>query len=257
MKQPICFAILILLFLSACSKDELTKPVEVNLQMLIEQEEVAAARVEKKKTLVVESGRYILSAVEFEGYRESGEDYFFQKEFENGLEADLNAGLPSTVLNFDMPQGVYQRISIALHIHKAAKEGEENEEDNDKRESDLELEEADLQEASLILKGFYINNKEEEIPFIFLYDFDDVFEYNLSMSGADEVVSISSEGGANAMIEFNPSYWLQQINARMLESAKLDEVEGVPTIIISESRNEHIFNLLSRRIEKASDLTFE
>ena len=243
MKLHFCFALISLLFFSACRKDELSRPVEVDLQMLIEEEEVTAARSSKKNTLSVEGGRYRLSAVEFEGYRESGEDYFFNKKFEGGLEAKLEAGVPSAVLSFDMPQGVYQRINIALHIIKA----EEEEEDDEKLFNE---------DASLVLNGYYTDNKDQKIPFIFVYNFDDVFEYDLSIDGA-EVVSVSSEKSADARIKFNPSYWLQQINSRMLQSAKLDNVEGIPTIVISEDRNEHIFNLLSRRIEKASDLTFE
>ncbi|WP_017731666.1 hypothetical protein [Nafulsella turpanensis] len=237
----------LLLLLTACSKDELTKPVEVNLQMLIEQEEVVTARISEKNTLNVEGGRYLLSGLEFEGYRESGEDYFFSKEFEDGLEADLQAGRPSAVFAFDMPQGVYQRISMALHIKKAEVD-DEKEEDDDKPFNE---------DASLILNGYYTNSREEQIPFIFVYNFDDTFEYSLPVTGAEEVVSISNGRNTSAKIRFNPSYWLQQVNGRMLQSANLIEVEGEPTILISENSNEHIFSLLSSRIEKASDLTFE
>ena len=171
MKRSILLGLMALLCWS-CSKDDFTKPAGINLQMEIENHEVEINKRVKVNSIKIESGRYLLSEVEFKGYRESGEDYFFEKEFEDGLEATMAAGSPSVALNFDMPQGLYKRISISFKVKKS-KEGEEDEEDEeDEKQFD--------ENASLILYGTYTDSKGQEIPLIFVYNYDDTFEFKAS-----------------------------------------------------------------------------
>ena len=229
----------------SCSKDDFTKPAGINLQMAIENHEVEINKRVKVNSIKIESGRYLLSEVEFKGYRESGEDYFFEKEFEDGLEATMTAESPAIALNFDMPQGLYKRISISFKVKKS-KEREEDEEDEKPFDEN----------ASLILQGTYTDSKEQEIPLVFVYNYDDTFEFKASSAKSKEVILIE-EGQGVAHLTFNPSYWLQLINSRMLESAQLTPVNGVPSIVLSEQQNEHIFELLASRIKSASDLSFE
>ncbi len=242
MKRKILIGLIALVCWS-CSKDEFTKPVAVDLQMEIENQEVSVNERLKLNTIHIERGRYLISEIEFKGYRESGEDYFFEKEYEEELEAGMTSGAAATALQFDMPQGLYERVSIALKVKKKAVEqdiaGKPFNED-----------------ASLILYGTYTNSKEEQIPLIFVYNYDDTFEFVAKAANAEEAIMVGNGQKVAARIKFDPTYWLQLINSRMLQSARLVEVEGVPTIILSEKQNSHIFDLLTARIKSASDLSF-
>lgn len=236
----------------SCSKDEYTKPVGINLQMEIENYEVGITERQEVNSIHIEEGRYLLSEVEFKGYRESGEDYFFEKEFEEGLEAPMAAGMPATAFHFDMPQGLYERISISLKVEESA-DDEDDSDDDREDEDDRPFDE----DASLILYGTYTNAREQQIPLIFVYNYDDTFDFTAKAANAEEVIMVGNGQQVSASLRFNPSYWLQLINSRMLESAELSSVNGVETIILSEEQNSQLFDLLASRIKSASALSFE
>lgn len=247
MKRSVLLSLAALLCWS-CSKDDYTKPVGINLQMEIENHEVGINERLEVNSIHIEEGRYLISEVEFKGYRESGEDYFFEKEFEEGLEAPMAAGKPATAFYFDMPQGLYERISISLKVEKSADDKDDNE-DEENRPFD--------ENASLILYGTYTNARAQQIPLIFVYNYDDTFEFTAKASNAEEVIMVGNGQQVSASLRFNPSYWLQLINSRMLESAELSSVNGVETIVLSEEHNSQIFDLLASRIKSASALSFE
>lgn len=257
MKRILLLACLAIMCWS-CAKDDFTKPVGVNLQMEIQNQEVGINQRTKLNSIHIERGRYLLSEVEFRGYRENGEDYFFEKEFEPGLEASMVTGSPATALNFDMPQGLYKRISISLKVVKNTDSGEddEQEEEDDAEGEDDRDDKAFDENASLILYGTYTNARDQQIPLIFVYNYDDSFEFTARADNAQEAIMVGNGEQANASLSFNPSYWLQLINSRMLESARLTSVDGVSTIILSDKQNEHIFDLLASRIKDASALSF-
>lgn len=234
---------LLAIFSWGCAKDELTKPVSVKLQMEIEGGEVAVNGRMVPNTIHIERGRYLLSEMEFKGYRESGEDYFFERAFDPTLEIGMESGRMATAISFDMPQGLYERIAISFKVERSKKE-EEGEEFYNK-------------EASLILYGSYTDVRKQQIPLIFVYNYDDTFEFRAKSDKGQQVIAVGSGKLPEARIRFKPSYWLQQINSRMLQAAKLTPVNGVPTIILSENQNEHIFEVLTSRVKEASDLSFE
>lgn len=228
--------------LGACAKDESTRPAPVSLQMELSSGNVdIGARTTAKNTIRVESAQYRISEMAFEGYRESGRDYFFTKDFGDGLSVEVKAGASANVFSFDMPQGVYERIGISLQLHRS----------NGKSDAM-----AYNEDAAIIMRGFYLNNKEEEIPLIFVYDFDETLSHTARHAAGSTDVAVRQDHGNVASIVVDLSYWLQLINGRMLQGARLTTIDGQPTIIISEDQNENIFNLLTTRIKDATKLTF-
>jgi hypothetical protein len=255
MKRSILVGFIALLCWS-CSKDEFTKPVAVNLEMEIENQEVGVNERVELNTIHIERGRYLISEVEFKAYRESGEDYFFEKEYEGGLEAFMAAGIPATAFQFDMPQGLYERISISLKVNKSS--GDDQDDDDDSDDGRKEADDRPFDEsASLILYGTYTSAQEKQIPLIFVYNYDDTFEFTAKATNAEEVIMVGDGQQVEARLKFKPAYWLQLINSRMLQSAQLTLVNGVETIILSEKQNNHIFDLLTSRIKGASDLSID
>lgn len=236
----------------SCTKDELTKPAPVNLQMEMGNN-AAELRLQEspEASITIEKAYYNLSGVEFEGYRQTGSDYFFFRGFENGLDVLIESSAPAKVMDFDMPQGIYDRIKISLLIRRS------NGKDSSSGGKRMAASSSFNQEAGLIMKGYYTNTKNEQVPLIFVYDFDETFEYTAQSSQGNTEISVDKSKSHLASIRFDASYWMQLINGRMLQSAKLTEVEGEPTIVLSEDQNEHIFNLLVSRIKNASELTFK
>lgn len=228
--------------LAGCAKDETTRPASVNLEMELSPDHVAVgARTNAKNTIWIERAQYRISEMAFEGYRESGRDYFFNKDFGDGLIVEVYAGLSSGIFSFDMPRGVYERIGITLQLNRS----------NGKSNTM-----AYNEQAAIIMRGYYLNNKEEEVPLIFVYDFDETLSQTAKSAGGSGNIAVGQGQNNVASISIDLSYWLQLINGRMLQGAKLTAVDGEPTIIISEDHNENIFNLLTTRIKNATQLTF-
>lgn len=227
----------------ACTKDELTKPAPVSLQMQMTDKDVNMRKQKQAGYVKIEKARYSLSELEFEGYRQNAQNYFFTKEFEEGMEIRLENGQPSAVFSFDMPQGSYERIKIIYRVKR------DQEASEDKKES-----EPYNSRAAIIMEGYYLNARKQQVPLLFVYNYDETFE-QIAVAGQQGLVM---EKGRNSLatIEFDAAYWMQLINGRMLQSADLTEVNGRQTIILSEDHNEHIFSLLTSRIKDASKLHF-
>lgn len=253
MKQTVICTLLIyagiLGLMSSCAKDETTLPAAVNLQLEHSSDHVdvgarknadGIARIGAKNTIRIESAQYRIAEMSFEGYRENGQDYFFNREFGDGLTVAVSAGRSAGILSFDMPQGVYERIGISLHLKRSNKGSAQ----------------PYNKEAAIIMEGYYLNNKEEEVPLIFVYDYDETLVQTARHAGGSKSIAVSQSQQNEASIAIDLTYWLQLINGRMLQGAKLTAVDGLPTIIISEDHNEHIFDLLSSRINNATHLTF-
>lgn len=243
----ICATILVLM--GSCTKDESTFPAAVNLQLELSSDHVDVgarnnadgnARSQAKNTIRIESAHYRIAEMAFEGYRESGRDYFFNREFDGGMAVEVKAGGSAGILSFDMPQGVYERIGISLHLSRSSKGGVQ----------------PYNKEAAIVMHGYYLNRKEEKIPLIFVYDYDETLVQTARQAGGSNSIAVSQGQLNEASLSIDLTYWLQLINGRMLQGAKLTAVDGLPTIIISEDHNEHIFNLLSTRIKNATHLTF-
>ena len=214
-------------------------------------DEEANMRTDGSKNLVrIEKARYRFSSMDFQGYRQTGGDYFFTQNFDGGLEVVVEEGKPTSLLNFDMPQGVYDRINILLKIRKTAV-------GKDADGKLLEKEPPYQENASIIMEGYYTSTQLGKIPLIFVYNYDEVLENPSSSSSNNGSVTISKSANNQATIQFNTAYWMQLVNSRMFQSAKLTLVNGIPTIILSEDSNENIFNLLTSRIKNATELKFQ
>lgn len=236
------FYLVVLLPLFSCKKDELTRPVAAELQLEI-------AGMEDGRTvepLLVQGGLLRTGSLNFEGYRESGEDYFFTRNYPDTLVVSFSKTTAGQIMSFEMPQGIYKRIHISLEVPALP----------DKNNSNATPDRTQLR-GGVEIWGNYINAHGEEIPFLFIYSAIDSFDFTASSASGNQEVAISNESRRLGRLRFDPLAWMQLINPRMLQSAKLSDVGGVPTIIISEVTNDHIYNLLANRIQTSTTLLFE
>lgn len=226
----------------SCTKDELTRPVQTELVL-----EMASAAGEEQEDglLEVTGGRFLITEVAFDGYRENGENYFFSRQFPDSLAVNFSKSGAERIIAFEMPQGVYSRIEISLAVPSVKEKNTPGEQvDRNSLKGGVEV------------WGTYVNTKKETVPFLFIYSALDSYQFTAKNGGKEEVV-VKEKGSYKARLQFNPLQWMELINPRMLQSAKTSLLEGVPTIIISKTQNDHIYNLLANRIEKSANLTIE
>jgi hypothetical protein len=239
-----CFAGLMLaLALFSCTKDELTRPVQTELVL-----EMTSPDNEEQEAglLKVTGGRFMITEVGFDGYRENGENYFFSRQFPDSLPVTFSKSGAERIITFEMPQGVYSRIEIKMDVPSG-------------KESNATGEAVDRSslKGGVEVWGTYSNARKETIPFLFVYSSMDSYKFTAKDSRGQEEVVVKDKAHYKARLQFNPLKWMELINPRMLQSAKTSLLDGVPTIIISRTQNDHIYNLLANRIEKSANLNIE
>ena len=223
---------MVILFLWAilhvsCSKEDFTKPAVVQFEFQLNMEE------NEGKFLKFEQGDFIFNTIEFEGERETGGDVFFVSPFDDPVVADLDQKTVNQSVDFDIPQGIYQRITITF----------------EKEET--------VDEPTVRYEGIYNSAKKVDIPVIVEINLNEAIEVKAeSVSGGNEIV-LKEETPSTAEITLDPVFMFQLVNSRTLESADITEVDGVSTIVINENSNEVIYDRLIDRLEKSTFAVFK
>ena len=223
----VCFV-----FLSSCEKDELTLPVEVSLDFAIKPYH-AETGLKASNGFDVNQGAVIIQSLEFDGRRDEGEDYFFTKQFDIPLQAQMHNGNVNQQVSFDIPQGVYKRIELNLS---------------------LGLEEG---EYAFQLKGTFQRGPLEEIPIVFEYSFNEEVRIRAKNKEGNEQIVLKKDNPSTATILVDVPFMFQLINPGMIQMAETTVIDNNETILINLENNTDIFNLLANRLEKSMRVLFE
>ncbi|AHM58975.1 hypothetical protein D770_03540 [Flammeovirgaceae bacterium 311] len=241
-KKRFYLCLFVLISLLSCGKDELTSPVTAELLMELD----VNNDQQNELPLQVTGASLLLKEVVFDGYRESGENYFFTKDFPDSLKVSFSKDKAGRVMQFEMPQGIYSRIEIKMGLPAG-------------REANLG---GDIKNRAAVVGGVeiwgdYKNVHGVKVPFLFVYTSVDEFRYTAKTVAGNQQVVVKDNGTRQARLKFDAQQWMDLINPRMLQSAKPSLVNGVPTLVISKKQNDHIYNLLANRIERSANLFFE
>jgi len=232
MKTPIQIIIIALIFVfSSCEKDELTKPTEILLQFEMEPHQNQGA-TKSMNGFTIDQCNMVISSMEFDGRREVGEDYYFNKSFETPLKAEMHTGNTNQTVSFDAPIGVYNKIDISFSL------GAEN-------------------EKALILTGKYNQGPLVEIPIRFEYNLqENIRVQGQSKSGNQEIV-LKKDDITKATVVFNTPELFQLTTVGMIQNAMQQNINGQATVLIDNKTNIDIFNLLASRIDNSVQVIFE
>jgi hypothetical protein len=215
-----------LLILTSCIKDDFTKPAEVTFTFRLNSEELDG------KFLEFQGGTMYVKEIGFEGYRESGEDVFFNSDFENLIMADLATGATTDLIKFDIPQGIYDHINLSIEI-------DQNNED-----------------PSLTLNGAYNSANHGFIPVRFEFGINEILNLNPKPGKGKNKIVLNKDIPSNAEVLISTGFLFQVVNSRMLESAEIIQQNGESMIVISKDLNQHIFNVVVNRLEKSTSALF-
>ena len=219
--------IMIFAMVGACTtKDELTKPTVVEFEFTM--------NVESEEGKFVKFSQGILSfdALEFDGDRETGQDFYFLSEFDDLVVVDLDMQVASEVVAYDVPQGIYNRIKLRLGVEGLSGG------------------------PSIRYEGLYESARDGDIPVLIEFSENDPIEMTAIGPAASNEVVLSQGTPTKAELNFDPLSLFQFANSRQLESADISIVDGEQVIIISEENNTTIFNQIVSRLEKSVTATF-
>lgn len=222
----IIIQLILLTTIGACIKDELTEPVQVSLQFSMNTEP------EEGKYLKFDQGELIFGSLEFEGNREAGEDIFFVSTLENNLEADLDSRQSNQEVQYDIPQGIYNRIKLRIG--------------NDGLDTG----------PVITYTGTYSSIHDGDIPVRIEFTGIEALQIDGINGTTGGDIVLNKEKPATAELYFDPFFLFQISNSRQLESATVSIVDGEPVIIISKDSNSVIFNIIINRLERSVSAIF-
>ena len=232
MKNKLFIGLFVSVFaLYSCEKDELTLPAEVTLEFAMEPFH-AETDLKINSGFDVDQGIITLEGLEFDGRREQGGDYFFTRNFELPLQAELHSGSANQQVSFDVPQGVYNRIEMDLSL------GMEN-------------------EFALRLQGRFQRGPVDEIPVVFEYSFTERIRIRAKNQDDQEQIVLKKDQPATATILMDVPFMFQLVSPGMIQSAQTTTINNEEVILITIDHNTEIFNLLAPRLEKSIRVIIE
>lgn len=173
-------------------------------------------------SLVFNSGYVIVREVVFDGDKSDGSSVSITEEKITTI--DLVTGNANPEFVMDIPAGTYTSVNLGIEIQD------------------------ETSKPSVVATGVYTNDAGVATPVRFEFNSGEVFEAN-----ANSPVTLSQNTPATAKITFDPHVWFSTISKSQLDNAA--RTNGV--IIISETKNAGLFNIVADRLDDATQAVFQ
>jgi len=183
-------------------------------------------------SFTIDKGTLVLQTLEFDGRRDQGDDYYFTSGFSTPLRAELHTKITNQKVEYDIPQGIYNRIELNLSL------GVES-------------------ENTICFEGRFQRGPMDEIPVIFEYAFQEQVRVRAKNNQGSDQIVISKENPLKAKVVINVPNMFQFVNMSMIRNAETIQQNGGQTIKINNTQNTEIFNLLAARLDNAMYVVFE
>ncbi len=228
---------------AACTKDELTLPTRVSFEFVINEHQSSEETQGNKSTnqsqwfqpgsFKVDQGLLVVEAIEFDGRRQQGKEVFFRSDFSEPLLANLGGPSESKQVNFDIPQGEYNRIDMYFFLGT----------------DDL---------MPLVLEGTFTRpGSHGEFPIKFEYRFREEIQVRARARHGQQNIVLQKDTPANAEVIMDAEFLFRFINFGLLMNAETTTIGGQETILINENINSNIFNILANRIPNSMAVVFD
>lgn len=215
------WSLLLLFVLFACESedDALKQPTSLEFRLDV------VRQASKGGRLRFTGGAINISSFSFEGEREQGDDYEFEREYANGLllNFDLSQSIPEW--QFDIPQGTYTKIEFEFEIESKGS-------------------------SSLELQGRFIDEDGEEFPLLMQLSAFDYFEVDArNAQGGREIILVEGSPAIGELI-FDPNHWFEEIDLEDLDEAEFTEYNGLETLLINDSLNADLLDDLKSELDE-------
>ncbi len=231
MKRSLFFlAVFFTILFSSCEKEEYTEPVSIGFEFSMDALQMSEGA--KAGSFTIDKGTLVLQTLEFDGRRDQGDDYYFTSGFATPLMAELHTKIANQKVEYDIPQGIYNRIELNFSM------GVES-------------------ENAICFEGRFQRGPMDEVPVIFEYPFQEQIRVRAKNNlGSDQIV-ISKDNPLKAKIIMNVPNMFQFVNMSMIRNAQTTQQNGGQTIKITNTQNTEIFNLVASRLDNAIYVVFE
>jgi len=173
-------------------------------------------------SLVFNSGYVVVREVVFDGNKSDGSSVSITEEKITTI--DLVTGKANPPFLIDIPAGTYTSVNLGIEIQD------------------------ETSRPSVVAQGVYTSPAGVATPIRFEFNSGEVFEAN-----AVSAVTIDQNTPATAKITFDPHIWFSTITKTQLDNAV--RTNGV--IIISETSNAALFNIVADQLDNATQAVFK
>lgn len=218
--------------LFSCEKDELKLPSKLNIEFDMDAFSLEDAAPKGGQLLVIDESSLIINTIEFDGKREQGDDYFFASSFEIPVEAQMHTGSSNQNISFDIPQGIYNNIEMNIKI-------------------------GDKEKTALRLKGKLSKGPFEDIPVVFEYSFSEEIRVRAEDRQGNRQIIMRKDRPSTAQITMDAPGLCRLLNMGMIMMADQTVVNGEQMILINNTQNTEIFNIMATRLDQSLRVIFE
>ncbi|MCC5930557.1 MAG: hypothetical protein JJU28_15020 [Cyclobacteriaceae bacterium] len=208
--------------------------------------------------LTIDQATVHLQEIEISGIRSNANDVQLNRSFPTeGGKYSLFSGDPAQPLIFDIPQGIYDRLSFLLYLRQNDYELKFERDDDDDDEIEVDLYDYFKRATpAFLLRGKYRKSNGKTYPFVLIVD--DLIRLNVSArQGGNRQLVLEESVLYTALIEYNLSYWFGLITPAMLDAAEIAEVEDAEDddddyLIIHKNINQNLYANIVARIEEST-----
>jgi hypothetical protein len=210
----------------SCKKSELKNPTEILFAVGINAEPAINGN------LNFTDGQIILRSLTFDGIRIKGDDVYFEKEFEGGLNTSLSNTNTNSQLIFQIPQGSYTSIRI-----------------------DFESEQSGSEKISI--NGSYKKSNGDIYPITVEVERIEFYDKIVKNAQGDTNIDLIAGNSKTAIIQLNPAFWFSNISSNQLDNANLTTIGGVTKILINPETNEDLYDSIEDKINSNIEITID
>lgn len=191
------------------------------VSFIMKTKSISTQKTTAPNSLEFKTGYVIISEIVFDGEKKDGQSISITHEQISTI--DLQSGLANPAVNVIIPFGEYSSVNLGIEI--------QDEDDT----------------PSVVAEGIYTDAGGIEIPLRFEFNSGEVFE-------ANAIAHTFPEGSsAIAEIDYSPAVWFSTITGTMLDDA--ERVNGI--ILINESTNSNIFDIVADKLDEATQAEFK
>ncbi len=219
--------IALIISFGSCEKNQLKKPTEARFKFDVNN------NYAQNLDLMFENGHITISEFKVEGEREVGSDISFKREFLNELSFDLNGSNEIEELDYDIPQGDYNAMEVSFETPD------------------------DADEVVFYLEGFYTTTSGFTVPVRFETKEEIEFEIAGQNENGSNIIELDKKKVEKVEIQFNPVAWFAEVPASTLDNADMVAVDENLTILINETYNVDVYEIVMDDISESNTAIFK
>lgn len=172
-------------------------------------------------SLQFNSGHVTIREIEFDGEHEGQGSISISASKVSTI--DLVTGEATPAITTVIPAGSYKYVNLGIELQDVSNT------------------------PAIVAEGTWVNTANNEIPVRFEFNSGEVFE------AETEAHDFKEDSSPIAEIAFDPKNWFSGVSATMLNNAALTN----DTIVISEDYNDAIFDIVTQKLDEATQATFK